>query len=389
MLTPFAAPVYVTKPFLPPLEAYQAGVQEIWANEWLTNSGPLLHRYLRQLTAYLDVPAVSLFVNGTLALQLGLRALGLTGEVITTPFTFIATGQALEWNGLRPVYADIEPSFYTLDPARVEAAITPQTAAILAVHVFGAPCHLNALAAVAWRHGLPLIYDCAHAFGVTVNGTSLARFGDLSMYSLHATKPCHAIEGGILVSADPDLSARAARLANFGFEEDGQIRAMGTNAKMSEFQALMGLLVLPYLSEITARRAAVAAVYRERLSAIRGLVVPPPPPAGVQSNYAYAPIEVDETVCSVTRDDLYRRLQQYNVFARRYFYPLLPECPYPRAQRLADALPVARRVADRILCLPLHHGLTAADAQRICDIIGEILATPTLTMTRSSLTIAR
>lgn len=270
-----AAPLYVTKPFLPPLEEYVQGLRAIWDAAWLTNGGPKLGQFHAKLQEHLGHPNLCLFTNGTLALQIALKGLGLEGEVVTTPFTFAATAHAAVWAGLRPVFADIEPDHYTLDPAAVEAAITPRTSAILAVHVFGHPCQLDALADVARRHRLALVYDAAHAFGLTVHGRSIAHWGDVAMFSFHATKPFHSIEGGLLAFADARHRNTFERLKNFGIVSEDEIESSGTNAKMNEFQALMGLSVLPHLGTVTEARARVARVYRERLAGLPGLRLPP------------------------------------------------------------------------------------------------------------------
>ena len=270
MIKPFEKPVYVTRPFLPPLEEFCEGLREIWANAWLTNNGPLVQRYTRQLCHYFQTENICLFNNGTLALQIGLEGMGIGGEVITTPFSFVATTHALFWNKLRPVFVDIEPDYYTLDPEKVEAAITPWTTAILAVHVFGYPCRLHALADIARRRNLRLIYDAAHAFGVTVGNRSIAHFGDLSMFSFHATKLYHSIEGGLLTFQDSGLKTTFDYLKNFGFKNEVEVVTPGTNAKMNEMQALMGLQVLRYFDEIIAKRRRISELYRERLKDIPG-----------------------------------------------------------------------------------------------------------------------
>jgi dTDP-4-amino-4,6-dideoxygalactose transaminase len=368
-IEPFAEPIYVTRPYLPPLDAFCEGLREIWDNQWLTNNGPVLRRYTQALEDYVGTPNVSLFTNGTLALQIALQGMGITGEVITTPFTFVATTHALVANNLTPVFADIEPEYYTLDPNAVEAAITPRTSAILAVHVYGYPCQLHALADIARRHNLKLIYDAAHAFGVTVDEKSIALYGDCSMFSFHATKLYHSIEGGMLVFADPALKFTFDHLKNFGFESETEVLMPGTNAKMSELQALMGLQVLERMDDIVAERARIHDTYVQRLTQLSGLRVPPLPPAPIRHNYAYFPIEVDETVYGMSRDGLYEWLRQHNVIARRYFYPLA--CDFACYRQVAPARPlsVARSAAERVLTLPIYCGLKTHDVHLICDII--------------------
>lgn len=373
-ITPFSEPQYVTRPFLPPLEEYAAGLRTIWNSAWLTNGGPVLQQYLSALEEHLGHRHLCLMANGTLALQLALKGLQLEGEVITTPFTFVATAHAAMWNRLRPVFVDIEPEYYTLDPAAVEAAITRDTCAILAVHVFGHPCRLEELAGVAHRHNLKLIYDAAHAFGVTVQGRSIAHFGDVAVFSFHATKPYHAIEGGLLAFADPGLQEIFNQLKNFGIVSEDTIAGLGTNAKMNEFQALMGLKVLPHLPAIIAARARAARIYRERLAGIPALHLPPPLPPACTANHAYQPVEIVAGEARRSRDEVYEGLKKFNVFARRYFHPLLTACaPYQDARKGGD-LPVAQRVARQILTLPIHHDLAADSVHRICDILLHLLS---------------
>ena len=369
MIKPFEKPIFVTRPFLPPLAEFCKGLEEIWQNAWLTNNGPVLQRYTRELCHFFESENVCLFNNGTLALQIGLQGMGIGGEVITTPFTFVATTHALFWNKIRPVFVDIEPDYYTLDPEKVEAAITPWTTAILAVHVFGHPCKLHALADVARRHNLRLIYDAAHVFGVQIGGRSIAHFGDMSMYSFHATKLYHSLEGGLLIFQDSGLKSTFDYLKNFGFKNEVEVVMPGTNAKMNEVQALMGLQVLRYLDEIIAKRGKITAMYRERLKDIPGIRVPPPQPSDVHASYAYFPIEIDEQEFGIGRDDLYRKLKEYNVFARRYFYPLVCDYACYQSVSIKDPLTVARRVADSILTLPIYDTLAIQDVERICDIL--------------------
>jgi len=372
MIKKFEKPIYVTKPFLPPIEEFTEGLKEIWDNHWLTNRGPVLRRYERLLTAYFNTPNICLFNNGTLGLQIGLQGMGISGEVITTPFTFVATTHALYWNKIRPVFVDIESDYYTLDPDAVEAAITPWTTAILAVHVYGHPCKLDALADIARRHNLRLIYDAAHAFGVTVDGKSICHYGDLSLLSFHATKLYHSIEGGMLAFKDGGLKMTLDYLKNFGFKNETEVVMPGTNAKMNEFQALMGMLILRHLDGIIDRSRKIDAVYREQLKDIPGIKFPPPQPSNVSYNYAYEPIEIIEKEFGMSRDVLYEKLKEYNVYTRRYFYPLV--CDYACYQSVAvkDPLFVARNVTKRILTLPIYDTLSISEVNAICDVIKEI-----------------
>lgn len=369
MTKPFKEPIYVTRPFLPPLEKFCEGLREIWESGKLTNNGPVLKRYTKALQQYFQTENLSLFNNGTLALQIALQGMGISGEVITTPFTFVATTHALYWNKIRPVFVDIEPDYYTLDPEKVEAAITPWTTAILAVHVYGHPCNHEALADIAKRHNLRLIYDAAHAFGVKVNGQSIAHLGDLSMFSFHATKLYHSLEGGMLAFKEKGLMKTFDYLKNFGFESQVEVVMPGTNAKMNEMQALMGLQVLDHLDEVIKKRKVITEVYRERLKDIPGLKLPTPLPDDVVYNYAYMPIEVDEKGMGISRDGLFQRLKEHNVFARRYFYPLVCDYACYKHVSVNESLNTARKVSNRILTLPIYDSLEIDDVHKMCDII--------------------
>lgn len=366
---PFSTPVTVAHPALPSLKEFSKGLEEIWERAWLTNNGPLVQKFRRQLIEVCKTSNISLISNGTLALQLALQGLEVTGEAITTPYTFVASTHALFWNKIRPVFVDIEPHYYSLDPEQVEAAITPWTSAILAVHVYGYPCRLEALAAIARRHGLKLIYDAAHAFGVEVNGIPIGKFGDASMFSLHATKVFHSIEGGMLMSQSPDLIRRIDYLKNFGFENETEVVMPGTNAKMSEFQALMGVLLLRQLDAMVEKRKAAAEHYHARLRTIPGLRLPPPPAEGVRYNYAYVPVEIDASKFGATRDEVYEGLRRFNVLARRYFYPIIPDLVCYRGLFPASGLTVARGIADRILTLPIYSDIEPDVIDRICDMV--------------------
>jgi len=372
MIKKFDKPIYVTKPFLPPIEAFTEGLKEIWNNEWLTNGGPLLRRYEQTLANYFDIKNICLFNNGTLALQIGLQGMGISGEVITTPFTFVATSHALYWNKIRPVFVDIEPNHYTIDPNKVEAAITPWTTAILAVHVYGYPCQLDALADIARRNNLKLIYDAAHAFGVKVDGNSICHYGDMSMFSFHATKLYHSIEGGMLTFQEDGLKTTFDYLKNFGFKNETEVVMPGTNAKMNEFQALMGMQILEHIDSIIDRSYKIDAIYREQLKNIPGIKFPTPQPNNISYNYAYEPVEIIKEEFGMSRDELYNKLREYNVYCRRYFYPLI--CDYACYQSVAikDPMIVARKVSERILTLPIYDSLTIEEVEIICEIIKNI-----------------
>lgn len=366
---PFENPIYVTRPFLPPIEEFTEGLQGIWDSHWLTNNGPVLRSFEHQLSNFFETENLCLFNNGTLALQIGLQGMGISGEVITTPFTFVATTHALFWNKIRPVFVDIEPDYYTIDPAAVEAAITPWTTAILAVHVYGHPCRLHALADIARRHNLTLIYDAAHAFGVTVDGKPICHYGDLSMFSFHATKLYHSIEGGMLIFKDSGVKRIFDYLKNFGFKNELEVVMPGTNAKMNEMQALMGTIVLKHLNELIEHSRRIDATYRNCLKDVPGIKFPPPLPDDVSYNYIYQPVEIIEEEFGMSRDALYEALKEYNIYTRRYFYPLLCDYPCYRSIAVKDPLKIARKIAKHILTLPIYPDISVDDVERICEII--------------------
>ncbi|MBI1824418.1 MAG: DegT/DnrJ/EryC1/StrS family aminotransferase [Nitrospirae bacterium] len=372
MVKPFENPIYVTRPYLPKLQEFCQGLEEIWENRWLTNNGPVLQRFTQDLSQFFETENLSIFNNGTLALQIALQGMGVSGEVITTPFTFVATTHALFWNKIRPVFVDIEPDYYTLDPEKVEAAITPWTTAILAVHVYGHPCKLDALSKIAKRHNLRLIYDAAHAFGVRIGDKPIGHFGDLSMFSFHSTKLFHSIEGGMLVFQQAGLKGLFDYLKNFGFKNETEVVMPGTNAKMNEMQALMGIQVLKHVEEIIQKREKITGLYRTRLKEIPGIRTVPPLPRDTQYNYAYMPVEVDKKEFGQNRNALYESLKEWNIYTRRYFYPLI--CDYACYQSIPvnGSLIHARRAADSILTLPIYDSLELADVENICDIIEHI-----------------
>lgn len=372
MIEPFKKPIYVTRPFLPPLEEFYSGLREIWDSQWLTNNGPVITRYADELRNFLQTDNVCLFNNGTLALQIGLQGMEISGEVITTPFSFVATTHALYWNKICPAFVDIEPHFYTIDPQQIEAAITPWTTAILAVHVFGNPCDLKALSDIAKKHNLKLIYDAAHAFGVQVDQKSIAQFGDLSMFSFHATKLYHSFEGGMLAFPDRKLTRIFDYLKNFGFENETEVVMPGTNAKMTEVQALMGSILLPYLETIIRERKCIYDCYYERLGETPGIRLPAKHGQNIQYNYSYMPVEINELEFGMSRDQLYEKLKDYNVFARRYFYPLICDFPCYKNVHIKGSLSIARKVASRILTLPIYSGLSLQEVNQICDIIIDV-----------------
>jgi dTDP-4-amino-4,6-dideoxygalactose transaminase len=362
-------PTYVTRPALPPLSEFTEYLEKIWESRQVTNQGPFHRQFEEELAKYLGVEYLSLFSNGTLALVTALQVLRITGEVITTPFSFVATTHSLWWNNIKPVFVDIEPNTFNLDPNRIEAAITPKTTALFPVHVYGNPCDVAALGEICDTYGLHLIYDAAHTFGVKVNGTSVADFGDLSVLSFHATKVFNTFEGGAIICHDEATKKRIDYLKNFGFAGETTVVAPGINAKMNEFQAALGLLQLKYIDENIAKRKTIAERYREGLRDIPGIRVLEDLP-GMKHNYAYFPILVDEEAYGKTRDDLYEELKRHNIFGRRYFYPLISSFPTYRGLESADPanLPVASRVADQVLCLPIFPDMAQEVQNRIIAI---------------------
>lgn len=363
-------PIYVTQPALPPLEEFIEYLKQIWKNKILTNNGPFHQQFEKELATYLGVKYISIFSNGTLALITALQALRITGEVITTPFSFVATTHSLWWNNIKPVFADIEPFYFNLDPEKVEAAITPQTTAIMPVHVYGNPCNLEAFQRIADTYGLKLIYDAAHAFGVKVKGESVLNFGDLSVMSFHATKVFNTIEGGAIICHDEKTKQRIDYLKNFGFADETTVIAPGINAKMNELQSAYGLLQLKYVDDWISNRKKIKSIYRYHLKVIKGIRCIEDI-AGVDHAYSYFPILVDVEEYGLTRDELYEELKKYNIFGRRYFYPLISQFPTYRGLSSAktDNLPVATKISEKVICLPIYPTLSIEDVERIINII--------------------
>lgn len=363
-------PIYVTQPAIPPLEEFVEYLQKIWDNKILTNNGPFHQAFEEELAKYLGVKYISLFSNGTLALVTALQALRITGEVITTPYSFVATTHSLWWNIIKPVFVDIEPNFFNLDPDKVEAAITPQTTAILPVHVYGNPCKVDRLQEIADTYGLKLIYDAAHAFGVKQNGNSVLNFGDLSILSFHATKVFNTIEGGAIICHDQKTKKRIDYLKNFGFAGETTVIEPGINAKMNELQAAYGLLQLKYVDSYIANRCSIANLYRELLANIPGISFLPNMD-GVEHTYPYFPILIDANVYGKTRDEVYEMLKANNIFGRRYFYPLISQFPTYRGlpSAAANNLPIATKVAEQVICLPIYPDLELKIVNKICNLL--------------------
>lgn len=362
--------ITVTSPLLPDLEEFKAYLAEIWDSKWITNNGSFHRQLEKALAEYLDVPFVSLFTNGTLPLITALQAMRITGEVITTPYSFVATTHSLWWNGIRPVFADIDPATGNIDPARIESLITPKTTAIMPVHVYGKPCDTKAIQEIADKYGLKVIYDAAHAFGVKVNGESILRAGDMSTLSFHATKVYNTIEGGALVMHDEATKRRIDYLKNFGFAGETEVVAPGINSKMDEMRAAYGLINLRQVDAAIEARRKVAVRYREALRPVEGITFFDDMP-GVRHNYSYFPIFVDAERYGMTRDELYFKMREANVLGRRYFYPLISTFSTYRGLPTAapSNLPQAHRMADSVICLPMHHALTPADLDRVLNCI--------------------
>lgn len=369
-LTKMKQPITVTAPLLPNLEEFEKELKEIWNCKWITNNGTYHARLEAALCEYLKVPYISLFTNGTLPLITALQALRITGEVITTPYSFVATTHALWWNGIKPVFVDIDPATGNMDPDRIEAAITPRTTAILPVHVYGKPCRTKEIQEIADRYGLRVIYDAAHAFGVEVDGKSILNAGDMSTLSFHATKVFNTIEGGALVVHDAETKKRIDYLKNFGFAGETEVVGPGINGKMDEIRSAYGLLNLKQVDAAIEARHQVAIQYRQALRNVEGITFFDDMP-GVRHNYSYFPIFIDAEKYGMTRDELYEKLRAQGIWGRRYFYPLISSFSTYRGLESArpDNLPNAMKMADSVICLPMHHGLTDEDIEKTLNLI--------------------
>lgn len=363
-------PIYVTSPLLPSLEDFTFLLKEIWESKMLTNNGNFHQKLEEELAKYLKVPYLSLFTNGTLPLITALQAMRITGEVITTPFSFVATTHSLWWNGIKPVFVDIEPETCNLDPSKIEAAITPRTTAIMPVHVYGKPCKTKEIQEIANKYGLKVIYDAAHAFGVEINGESILNFGDMATLSFHATKVYNTLEGGALVVHDEQTKKRIDYLKNFGFASETEVVAPGINSKVDEVRAAYGLLNLKQVDHAINSRRKVAIRYRDELQGVKGITFFNDIP-GVRHNYSYFPIFINAEEYGMTRDELYFKMKEYNVFGRRYFYPLISTFSTYRGLDSAnpDNLPVATQMSNNVICLPMHHALSENEVEYILQII--------------------
>lgn len=362
--------ITVTSPLLPDLDEFNGLLKEIWDSKWITNNGQFHGELEKALSEYLKVPYVSLFTNGTLPLITALQALHISGEVITTPYSFVATTHAIWWNGIRPVFVDVDPSNCGLDPDKIEAAITPRTTAIMPVHCYGKPCDTKRIQEIADRYGLKVIYDAAHAFGVEVNGKSILEEGDMSTLSFHATKVYNTVEGGALICHDEATKRRIDDLKNFGFHGETEVVAPGINGKMDEIRAAFGLLNLKQVDAAIEARHQVAIKYREALRSVEGITFFDDM-VGVRHNYSYFPVFVDAEKYGITRDELYFKMKERNVLGRRYFYPLISTfstyCGHESSK--PENLPVATRIAEQVICLPMHHELSEDNVERVIDCI--------------------
>lgn len=361
--------IYVTQPFMPPLEEFLPYLEEIWRNKILTNGGPFHQQLEAALCNYLGVEHIALFSNGTIALVTALQALRVTGDVITTPYSFVATAHSLLWNGIKPVFVDIDPQTLNLDPAKIEAAITPQTTAIMPVHCYGRPCDVDAIQKIADIYNLKVIYDAAHAFGVKCHCGSVLNHGDLSVLSFHATKVFNTFEGGAIVCPDAKTKQRIDHLKNFGFVDEITVVAPGINGKMSELNAAFGLLQLKHVDTALASRKEIDRAYREGLKDVKGIVCLNGD-AQDATNNSYFPILVQHEY-PISRDTLYQKLKDNNIYARRYFYPLISDFPMYRSMHSAhrENLPVATDAAAKVLCLPIYPALTEVDVHRVISLI--------------------
>lgn len=359
----------VTQPFLPDLNEFTPYLEKIWNNRWLTNNGPFHQQLEAALCEYLGVDHVSLFNNATIALITALQALRISGEVITTPYSFVATSHSIMWNGLEPVFVDIDPTTFNIDPSKIEAAITPRTTAIMPVHCYSNPCDVEAIQKIADNYGLKVIYDAAHAFGVNYKGESLLKWGDLSILSFHATKVFNTFEGGAIISPDAKTKQRIDNLKNFGITGELTVTAPGINGKMSEINAAFGLVQLKHIDQAMAQRQAIDERYRTELAGVIGITLYQHDPHA-NSNFSYFPILV-EAEYPLTRDELYEKLKVHGILSRRYFYPLISNMPMYRGLETADCthLPQANALAEKVLCLPIFNDLTDAELMLIINCV--------------------
>ncbi len=371
--TPFSNPIYVTRPLLPSLVNLNKRLVEVWDKQWLTNNGTQHQELEKKLQELLKVPYLSLFNNGTIALIVGCQSLRLSGEVITTPFTFPATTHILTWNNIKPIFCDIDPVTMNIDADKIESMITPQTTGILGVHVYGTPCNVLKIQEIADRYGLKVIYDAAHAFGVEIDGVGIGNFGDLSMMSFHATKLFHTAEGGALLFKDKNLKERVDLLKNFGIKNEEEVMMPGINGKMNEIQAALGLVVLEHVEQERRNRHQIIKTYRKCLNNILGITLLPEI-SDVVSSYQYFVIRIDAEIFGFSRDYVYEEFKKYNVFTRKYFYPLCSDyaCYKHLPSSSLTNLPIAHQVSKQVLSLPLYGSLRVEEVEIICEILVNI-----------------
>lgn len=361
-------PVYVTEPHLPPLEEFIPYLEKIWQSKQVTNNGPMHEQLEDALCEYLGVPEIALFNNGTTALLTALQALEIEGEVITTPFSFMATAHALVWNGLKPVFVDILPNTFNIDPSKIEAAITPDTTAILPVHCYGHPCDIEAIDKIAKKYDLKVIYDAAHAFGVEDEGGSILRHGNLSAISFHATKVFNTFEGGAVICPDKSTKQNITNLKNFGIIDETTVTAAGINGKMSEINAAFGLLQLKHIDSAIKKRKEIDHYYKQELKDIKGISILKP--KNIKNhNYSYFPIMIEKSF-SISRDELHLRLKEQQIFARKYFYPLITKLSVYKEKSYNT--PVSESTSSKVLCLPIHPNLEKETVTKICNLIKKL-----------------
>lgn len=372
---PFKEPIYVTRPALPKLDNFTRQLEDVWDSRWLTNSGDQHQQLEKRLTALLKTPGLSLFNNGTIALVTAVQSLRLSGEVITTPFTFPATPHVLAWNGIQPIFCDIDPVTMNIDASKIERMITPKTTGILGVHVFGTPCDVLQIQKTADMYGLKVVYDAAHAFMAEIDDKGIGCFGDITMFSFHATKLYHTAEGGALTYKDSNLKKRIDLLKNFGIKNEDEVMMPGINGKMNEIQAALGILMLDELEKERSLRKKIYKVYREQLDTVDGLSLPPPSKANVDS-FQYFPIRINQKRFGISRDEVYQKFKEYNVFTRKYFYPLCSRYACYRQIESASPknLPNATQAVEQVLVLPFYGDLTIESAKRICSILRSMKA---------------
>lgn len=366
-IKPFDQPIYITRPILPSLERVYEKIEEIWTSKQLTNFGAQHNKLEFELKSYLKVKNLSLFCNGTIALDLACKALDLSGEVITTPFTFPATVHSLYFNNIKPVFCDVKSDDFNINPDGIEELISSKTSAIMPVHVFGHPCDVNRIGEIAKEKGLKIIYDAAHCFGVECNGDPIGSFGDISMFSFHATKIFHTLEGGALTFGDPDLLNELYLLKNFGIKNKEEVVLVGTNAKMNELQAAIGLLNLKIVDQEIAKRKILTQIYRENLKNVHGISYIEEK-KDVDNNYQYFPVLITQKDFGLNRDQVHENLKKYNIFTRKYFYPLCTDYKYYSSEKIIN-IPNAKKVATEVLCLPIYGELKQEDIIKICEIL--------------------